>query len=242
MFQCRLRHLNQIIGLNLSSKGFGSFYFTLHSTTMSAPFYTSEKITNPNPRWRELDFIEMANTSASCVVVRVWQHNIDESDQVVLTWGIHFSGLVYIGNKIADLQPLYFKSNTVIFCLLGGYYTSLNAIIFDQEKSIPFSSNLNAIDILNDKVIFKRIAVKCHPVEIQPSYNVEKLRKIQHLQIQIKRKSLEVQNVQDKIDVFLNGNNLVERENVPKEPDTKSSIRYAPQLLTMNSLNKMLHV
>lgn len=207
---------------------------------MCAPFYTSEKISNPHPRWKELDDVEIPNTSASCIVLRVWHHN-NNVDQILLTWGVHFSGLVYIGNKIADIQPLYFKTNTVIFYMFGGYYTSLQVIKKDLEKPIPFLNNLNAIDILNDKVIYKRIAVKCQPTETQVSYNIDKLKKIQHLQIQIKRKSSEVQNIQEKINVFLNGVNS-ERENIPQGTNVGTNIRYAPQLLTMNSLNKMLQV
>lgn len=226
----------------MASKGFGSFYFTLHLTSMSAPFYTSEKISSPNPRWKEFDFIEMSNTSASCIVLRVWHHCSNESnDLIVLTWGVHFSGLVYIGNKIADIQPLYFKPNTVIFSMFGGYYTNLKVIRFDLEKPLPFLSNLNAIDIVNDKAIYKRVAIKCHSNEIQVSYNVEKLEKVQCLQIQIKNKSLEVQNIQDKIYVFLNGTKA-ERVGIPQETKESSPVRYAPQLLTMNCLNKLLHV
>lgn len=32
-----------------------SFYYTLHLTTMSAPFYTSEKLESKNPKWAEID-------------------------------------------------------------------------------------------------------------------------------------------------------------------------------------------
>ena len=32
-----------------------SYYFTLHATTMSAPFYTSEKLISDSPKWKELD-------------------------------------------------------------------------------------------------------------------------------------------------------------------------------------------
>lgn len=32
-----------------------SFYYTLHLTTMSAPFYTSEKLENKNPKWAEIE-------------------------------------------------------------------------------------------------------------------------------------------------------------------------------------------
>jgi hypothetical protein len=31
-----------------------SFYYTLHLTTMSAPFYTSEKLESQNPKWTEI--------------------------------------------------------------------------------------------------------------------------------------------------------------------------------------------
>jgi hypothetical protein len=31
-----------------------SFYYTLHLTTMSAPFYTSEKLESQNPKWAEI--------------------------------------------------------------------------------------------------------------------------------------------------------------------------------------------
>lgn len=196
-------------------------------------------MSNPHPRWRELDSIEIPNTSATCIVLRIWHHSNNGSDQILLTWGVHFSGLVYLGNKIAEIQPVYFKSNTVIFCMFGGYYTSLKVIKLDLERPIPFLNNLNAIDIRKDKVIYKRVAIKSNLNEIRPSYNLNKLKKIQDLQI--KKNSLDVQNIQDKINIFLNGTNS-ESERHPKEMNACSSIRYAPQLLTMNCLNKMLQV
>lgn len=53
--QLRLRHLYQVIAFNLKSEDVGGFYFTLHQATLSAPFYTSEKINSFNPKWAELD-------------------------------------------------------------------------------------------------------------------------------------------------------------------------------------------
>lgn len=32
-----------------------TYYFTLHATTMSAPFYTSEKLRSESPKWKELE-------------------------------------------------------------------------------------------------------------------------------------------------------------------------------------------
>ncbi|KAJ8954099.1 hypothetical protein NQ318_004404 [Aromia moschata] len=213
--QLRLRHVYQIIGFNLLSETAGSYYFTLHLTTMCAPFYTSEQINNPNPKWIELDLKNTANTSASCIVLRIWQHCEDGPDKIVLTWGVNFSGLVYIGNKIAEIQP----------------------------KPVPFLSNLNLVDTLNDKVIYRRIAIKSPNGEVQSSYNLDKLRRLHSLQVEIKKKTIEVENIREKINSNngLGGNR--ERESSPRSAGPSSptsNVRYAPQLLTMNSLNRML--
>ncbi|XP_018564038.1 uncharacterized protein LOC108905583 [Anoplophora glabripennis] len=239
--QFRLRHVYQIIGFNLLSETAGSYYFTLHLTTMCAPFYTSQQIQNPNPKWPELDLRNIANTSASCVVLRIWQHCSDGADNIILTWGVHFSGLVYIGNKIAEIQPVYFKNNSVILYMQGGYYTSHHVIKTDLQKPIPFLNNVNLINTLNNKVIYRRIAIKSPQCEIQDSYSLNKLRRLHSLQVEIKKKSIEVQNVRDKINVqtctdFSANESL--HESIPSS--SSCSIRYAPQLLTMNSLNRML--
>jgi hypothetical protein len=36
-----------------------SFYYTLHLTTMSAPFYTSEKVESSNPKWAEIEIRDL---------------------------------------------------------------------------------------------------------------------------------------------------------------------------------------
>lgn len=55
--QQRLRNLIQILGYNLHSDPENKtlFYYTLHLTTMCAPFYTSEKIYGCNPKWAKID-------------------------------------------------------------------------------------------------------------------------------------------------------------------------------------------
>lgn len=70
--QLRLRNLIQILAFSIrrdgqsadSSKGLKgnddnskseSYYYTLHSTTMSAPFYTSEKACSDSPKWKEIE-------------------------------------------------------------------------------------------------------------------------------------------------------------------------------------------
>nr|CAI5824924.1 unnamed protein product [Callosobruchus analis] len=225
---------------NLLTEVQGRFYYTLHSTTMSAPFYTSDKSSNPHVKWPELDLREIQNTSASCIVLRIWQCDIDGTDEIVLTWGVNFSGLVYIGNKIADIQPHQFKMNTVIFYMLGGYFTSHHMIRTDLQKPVPFHSSMNTVNTLNNTVVYKRVAVKVNKNEIQNSYNLQKLRKLQSLQLQIRNKGIDVQNIRDKINMIVGNNVRVDNTSSESASSLNSTVRYAPQLLTMNSLNKML--
>ncbi|VEN35236.1 unnamed protein product [Callosobruchus maculatus] len=225
---------------NLLTEVTGRFYYTLHNTTMSAPFYTSEKSSNPHLKWPELDLRAVQNTSASCIVLRIWQCDKDGTDKIVLTWGVNFSGLVYIGNKIADIQPHHFKNNTVIFYMLGGYFTSHHMIRTDLQKPVPFHSSMNTVNTSNNTVVYKRVAVKVNKNEIHNSYNIQKLRKLQSLQLQIRNKGMDVQNIKDKINTIVGNNVRVDTNSSESTSSLSSTIRYAPQLLTMNSLNKML--
>lgn len=64
----RLRSLCQIIGYNLETdKKFEIcwFYFTLHRSTMSSPFYTSEPIDNTSPKWTSLEVPTLHATGLS---------------------------------------------------------------------------------------------------------------------------------------------------------------------------------
>nr|CAH7731529.1 unnamed protein product [Callosobruchus chinensis] len=225
---------------NLLTEVQGRFYYTLHSTTMSAPFYTSDKSNNPHLKWPELDLKEVQNTSASCIVLRIWQCDIDGTDKIVVTWGVNFSGLVHIGNKIADIQPHHFKKNTVIFYMLGGYFTSHHMIRTDLQKPVPFHSSMNTVNTLNNTVVYKRVAVKVNKNEMHNSYNIQKLRKLQSLQLQIRNKGIDVQNIRDKINTIVGNNVRVDNTSSESASSLRSTVRYAPQLLTMNSLNKML--
>lgn len=67
-FQLRLRNLCQIIGYNLETdRKFETcwFYFTIHRSSMSSPFYTSEPIDNVSPRWSSLEVPTLHATGLS---------------------------------------------------------------------------------------------------------------------------------------------------------------------------------
>lgn len=167
--QCRLRHLVRITAFNVGTAESGKlkeirrinphsspahsvahidgplsdacvYYYTLHLTTMSAPFYKSEKLQGGNPRWAELEIQDIIQASASLVskgvVVRIWKHKEEETlekekstnDTLVTAWGVYFSGLVPIPMAHSSLcvpSSLLLGPNAIIFHMQGGMcYTS----------------------------------------------------------------------------------------------------------------------
>ncbi|XP_077302726.1 UV-resistance associated gene isoform X2 [Arctopsyche grandis] len=138
--QLRTRNLLQVVGYNMQSSDSsgqqGSLYYTLHSTTMSAPFYTSEKLLSNHPKWREIDSELIHKMSSLNIVVRVWRHIrhssngasskcSQQTDQIIQTWGVNFSGLLHIGANLSlNFTPKSFKENTLIFQMIGGYFCS----------------------------------------------------------------------------------------------------------------------
>ncbi|XP_023943589.1 uncharacterized protein LOC112049790 [Bicyclus anynana] len=146
--QLRLRSLIQIVGYNIRPPEWCthqcSYYLTLHHTTMSAPFYTSERICSPHPKWKEIDSEKTQRMSSTNIVIRIWCHILlppskdDEDkcqqmqDTVIQTWGIYFSGLRYIGANLSlNFTSDCFKSNTLVFQMHGGYFCSYKSLKLD---------------------------------------------------------------------------------------------------------------
>ncbi|KAG8237879.1 hypothetical protein J437_LFUL017170 [Ladona fulva] len=159
--QCRLRHLIRITAFNVGSTGGGKsketkrintqcspshstayidslvsdvcvYYYTLHLTTMSAPFYKSEKVQGENPRWAELEMKDIMQESAS-VVIRIWKHRQnDGGDTLVTAWGVYFSGLVPIPMVHSTLtlpSSVCLGPNTIVFHMQdGACFTSPHCI------------------------------------------------------------------------------------------------------------------
>ncbi|XP_022911167.2 UV radiation resistance-associated protein [Onthophagus taurus] len=239
--QLRLRHLYRVTAYNVITDSDGDFYYTLHQTSMSAPFYTSEKVSSCNPRWAEIRLPFIANSAVKACVLRIWQTSKSESDKIVLAWGINFSGLVYLGNKLADVQPSSFKDNTVILHLHSGYFTSSASLRTDLQTFVPFIDHLNIVSTEDNTKVYRTVSIRIPSRDIKKSYNVEKLRRLQSLQLTLKNKNLELDHLRNRISKLAgyDEDNSVDSESPIMGQD--SGIRYEPQPLTMNSLNKLLH-
>lgn len=173
------------------------------------------------------------------MVLRIWQHeeNKSDSDKIILVWGLHLSGMAYLGNKIVDVQPCLFNHNTVIFCMFGGIFTSINCIRNDiQLFPDSFKQHINIIDFPMCRTIFKRSASLHNSNDVKKSYNVIKLRKLHYIEVTIKNKTIDAQHLKENItqlDVSLQKPN----QEVPLMKTKSTS-----QLLTMDHLNRMLDV
>ncbi|XP_054285194.1 UV radiation resistance-associated protein-like [Macrosteles quadrilineatus] len=191
--QQRLRNLIQIIGFNVNPfekcthlvRGVGklSYYYTLHLTTMSAPFYTSEKLESDNPKWADIE-ISQAIGPATGVVIRLWCHSAtgeESTELVVAVWGIYFSGLAYIGPRLVTSDPSQFHSNTLILHMQGGYFTAPHC--FKEPRVEPR----------------RVVSVLMTPVELRQSYSVSRLLRLHSLQQAIKQHSVAAASLRERI-------------------------------------------
>lgn len=126
----------------------------------------------------------------------------------------------------------------------GGYFTSKITLKTDLQRSLPFIDNLNLISDDEATRVYRVAKVKTSTSEVSNSYNVKKLQRLHSLQIAIRNKTMEAQMVRDKIDSIcgLVGGDRESPRAPPSPKGDEGNVRYAPQLLTMNSLNKMLQV
>jgi len=148
--QVRLRHLRQICARCISQKPRATaevsvFYYTLHVTIMSAPFYTSETLPGENIDWNDIDcrkFPENIVTACPGVVVRLWakddsSHSVPE---LITTWGVYFSGLVYMGSQLPKESAL-FLNNSLIFGTSWGYFVSEISLQTPLPQSVQTTSS-----------------------------------------------------------------------------------------------------
>lgn len=153
--QLRLRNLIKISGINFEGDCDDKsdlLYFTLHLSAFSKPFYTSEKIEcRSKIDWPEINCEQLDTCSQKFLCVRVWRKRSSDSrtkiqsssstDEMLFLWGVYFSGLeCVVGGE-------HFKSNTLLFHLSGGTFTSREQIADEikvcDQKTYSTSPNLS---------------------------------------------------------------------------------------------------
>lgn len=142
--QLRLRNLIQITGYNITNDKKSEIYFTLHSTVMSKPFYTSDKLHHSkNIVWPEINCQMLMKSMARYVCIRVWEHEMNAAtsddppkDKVLFTWGVYFSGLI----RISRTSEVKLKCNTLVLQMHGGFFTSSD---FIQPEAVSYLLRAN---------------------------------------------------------------------------------------------------
>ncbi|XP_071453755.1 UV radiation resistance-associated gene protein [Hetaerina americana] len=275
--QCRLRHLVRITAFNVdfiedgkmkearrvnptpspvhsANHGDSSvseicfYYYTLHLTTMSAPFYKSEKIQGENPRWAELEMQEILDHSTSLVskgvVVRIWKHRLKETasagDTLVTAWGVHFSGLVPIpmAHSIASPSPL--GPNTIVFHMFGGScFTSshcLTSHAYTSEgkgqgmEKEPKSGNMEggnqpSLDPGKEEASpfkAKKVKMCLAESEVRPSYTLPLLLRLRSVEQAIRKQAASAGALRERI----SANSMVPS---PFEVTVGSTVQYNPK-------------
>lgn len=193
--QHRLHHLHNIALRNLSLPSKKADYdskvglhFTLHDHRMLPAYYQSEVIYNSqNPSWKSFEvsnFPDDVNKTVSYVTIKVWYHGKNDKIFCLTEWTVHFSGLIYIGEQIPK-EGKNFKSNTLLFGMLEGYYGSRDCFQHWQGE---------------EKWENPRYYMEVDSTIIHTSYSVNTLRRIRTVERAIVQTQAAVQRIRAKIE------------------------------------------
>lgn len=181
----------------------------------------------------------------SAFVLRIW-NTIEgsETDTILLSWGVNLSGLVYMGSKLSELQPECFKEKSVILHLHGGYFTAHAVLRTDLPKHLPFIDNLNIISDEISTNVYRNTVIRCAKSEVKTSYRTDAVQKLHTLQLKIRNVWLDLdvikKDLMSKCTSYKGDTPESSQESVDFDGEVVVE-RHPSQLLTMTTLNKMLH-
>lgn len=141
--QRRLRHLNAILGRNITSNeitegdNFGLFY-TIHLRSDGNAIYTSETSEgNLNPMWQQLQLSKfncVGSNASSSFVVKVWlTKRGDHCATCLIEWEVHLRGLSFLGEQVPK-DGRKFLPNTLLFSMPEGIYGAADCIVQQGPK------------------------------------------------------------------------------------------------------------
>lgn len=213
--QLRIRHLRSISVRNLIPKfevtgecmlnHFLETYFTLHSVTGNQnAFYTSEKIKlTLNPTWTSFDrtsWAEQHSSAGTSFTIKIWGGQANKF-RLMIEWQVHLPSLQFLGEQVKSGK---YGHNTIIFGLIGGYYGAV------------------AIHELNElsEGLQKKEYIKVDLDQVQTSYKLPSVRRLQMMQKAIQQSQLSVkclcQSIQTRVESDLKYTSQLSEEEMLK--------------------------
>ncbi|KAG0723932.1 UV radiation resistance associated protein [Chionoecetes opilio] len=155
----RLRHLHQLVGRNLRGHGRHpapvptcplpskgprpkatmGYYFSLHTPSSKEEIYCSELQSTSNPNWVDIEpenIKPINRQSLRGVLVQLWFRPEGEAAQLVTSWGVHFSGLIPVGEAL-PYDHDKFRPNTLVFKLRHVFYTAPACYQDHRKQPLP---------------------------------------------------------------------------------------------------------
>ena len=132
--QLRLRSLTEVTVYHPTCQGPHSdsirFHLTFHESPLSPPFYTSvrSKPLDNRVSWLDLEHKMEEFGGARAVIIRLWRNMMDDEGRItsdsLSIWGVTFSGLVCVGDKISRKISSQMSENSFVFKLHQYYFVS----------------------------------------------------------------------------------------------------------------------
>lgn len=217
--QRRLRHLTCIIGRNIDSLlvpitrqtskcSLLSLYFTIHAEdNPETILYQSETIDDTlNPNWREFDSRVFSQhpdiNKASSILVHVWGARRTKEFKVILSYNVHFSGLIYSREQLRSHDQSY-ETNCLMFRMFGGYYKTACA-------------NQNDLNLRSDEGLLSRY-IKVEQNQVRLSYKKASLLRAHFTLKAIYQTRQQVDHVKKQMEENLSQNKLRRRKAADRE-------------------------
>jgi len=169
--QLRLRSLSHVFLYHPTCQGgheetdINQYYLTFHETALSSPFYTSMQARQVEDRvsWPDLEQ-KMGEEWGGVrgVIVRLWcKKGEEEASTSMAVWGVNFSGLVCVGDKISRACINNLQANSVVFKLHQHFFVFndclTNRIQQTKFMEVPFMT-VDSCKASYDKSTLSRLA------------------------------------------------------------------------------------
>jgi len=159
------------------------YYLTFHETALSSPFYTSMLARQVEDRlsWPDLEQKVGDWGGVRAVIVRLWCKGEEEASTSLAVWGVTFSGLVCVGEKISRTCANNLKPNSVVFKLHQHFFIFNDCLINKIEQArfleVPFMT-VDSCKASYDRVSLTKLAATLRALKQSEASNSRVKREI----------------------------------------------------------------